>query len=79
MPSQAVLYKQAGRMRSIANEHHNIPDMSTEGSLNDANADGLIFPSDPLPRGKFGDPKVVGMRRHLSREDIDPEPEEDSL
>jgi hypothetical protein len=47
--------------------------------LNDANADGLIFPSDPLPRGKFGDPKVVGMRRHLSREDIDPEPEEDSL
>ena len=79
MPSQAVLYKQAGRMRSIANEHHNIPDMSTEGSLNDANDDGLIFPSDPLPRGKFGDPKVVGMRRHLSREDIDPEPEEDSL
>jgi len=79
MPSQAVLYKQAGRMRSIANEHHNIPDMSTEGSLNDANADGLIFPSDPLPRGKFGDPKVVGMRRHLSREDIDPEPKEDSF
>jgi hypothetical protein len=71
MPSQAVLYKQAGRMRGIAREHYKIPAPLEENNDAIYNESGLLLPSDPLPRGKFGDPKVVGMRRHLTREDID--------
>ena len=78
MPSQAVLHRQAGRMRSIAKTHYKAPEPASEGLTASPNEDGLIYPTDPFPRGKFGSPKVVGMRRHLSREDIDPEPEEDN-
>ena len=77
MPSQAVLHRQASRMRNIAKEHYRVPEPLENAPIADSDEHGLIYPADTFPRGKFGSPKVVGMRRHLTREDIDPEPEQE--
>jgi hypothetical protein len=48
------------RMRVLANQHYAAPDNSQE-----VDADGKPLVEHYRPHGKFGDPKHVGMRRHL--------------
>jgi len=59
MPKPAVLFRQSQRTRTAARENYKEPDRREDIPLRD---------QDPI--GKFADPKVVGVRRHI---EVDPE------
>lgn len=59
MPKPAALFRQTERTRTAARKHYQEPQRPEDIPLRD---------QDPM--GKFAQPKVVGVRRHL---DIDPE------
>lgn len=58
MPKPAALFRQSSRTREMARELYQEPVWDEE-----------VRPQDQEPRGKFGAPKVVGVRRHLN---VDP-------
>lgn len=53
MPKPAALFRQASKMKEITAEHFIEPDNA-----------GETDPAKVHPRGRFGDPKHVGMRRY---------------
>lgn len=89
----ADLYRAASRMREIVKEHYVAPaplaDRPTMHKVAVKDADGKeteemhevpITPDDGIPRGKYADPKHIGMRRYagLSRNTLWGTLEEDS-
>lgn len=59
MPKPAVLFRQTARTREAARRHYSPPEY-----------DDSVSPSAQQPVGKFADPKVVGVRRHI---EVDPQ------
>ncbi len=75
MPKPAALHRQASRMRAVADEHYVAPPaletkdvkvavgVPVEGEEQEYREAKAAI-EDGIPRGKFGDPRIVGMRRH---------------
>jgi hypothetical protein len=59
MPKPAALFRQSERTRTAARQHHQPRERPEDVPLSEW---------DPI--GKFADPKVVGVRRHI---EVDPE------
>ena len=65
MPKPAALFRQAAKMKEITAAHFVEPDQA-----------GETDPAKMRPRGKFGDPRHVGMRRHAGVDKDEPIGEE---
>jgi hypothetical protein len=75
MPKAAALYRQAKRMRDVTKEHYVAPPETIERDR--ADGEGTEHVPSGLPRGSYGDPKHVGLRRHAVTQDMTTTPMED--
>jgi hypothetical protein len=72
MMDQASLYRAASRMRQITAEHYAPPKGSTgevpmrkvTKRLADGEETTVEVPDTDVPRGRWSDPRHIGMRRH---------------
>lgn len=75
--STTDMYRAASRMREIVKEHYSAPEalpseprLRTVAKKNEAGEDTdetyevAVAPTDGIPRGKYADPKHIGLRRH---------------
>ena len=74
MPKPAQLFRSAARIREIAKQHYTAPpklevEAVTVGEGEDARKENRPV-DDGHTRGRFGDPKHIGMRRHAVSKEL---------
>jgi len=76
---KAAMYRQAQRMREVANEHYVAPPPleTREATVTDADGNETTITApvdDGIARGRFADPRHVGLRHHAVSKEMAAKP-----